>query len=379
MWMRFAARGAAAAGAVPTNMRDEQQDRRPEAASARPYPFAGRRRAAQRTTVPVDGSRCATVRGAGRRARPAADRGMRRERGPGAAAGRRRRHERAGPVAGRTSLDRSKAARARSAAAAARRHAELGRLRGVRSVGAALRRARLSGAIGRGAYRRYRAAYDGARAAAARLPGARGVEERAVLGSVETLADALALTPSRFPAVFLNLRRNTRTWTRGAVPRGRRAAHVRPQPGRVPVRARAGHAAAPARHLGPDQRRPAPLPRPRTARAAAAARCGARSTAPPGSPPSAAASARGSTSTATPRAPRRGSAGWRRRPPSRRSPGPRAPSARRATRSSPARRSARSRPRRRPASPCPPPRAASATSCTRSRRRCRSSTASCRR
>jgi hypothetical protein len=114
-------------------------------------------------------------------------------------------------------LDRSNAARA-IAVAAARRHAELVRLRGVPSVGAALRRARLSGAIGRGAYRGYRAAYDGARAAAARLPGARGVEQRAVLGGVEALADGLALTPSRLPAVFLNLRRNTRTWTEAPFP-----------------------------------------------------------------------------------------------------------------------------------------------------------------
>jgi hypothetical protein len=113
-------------------------------------------------------------------------------------------------------LDR--AARTRAIAAAARRRAGLARLRGVPSVGAALRRARLSGTIGRGAYRRYRAAYDGARAAAARLPGGRGLEERAVLGNLEALADALALTPSRFPAVFLNLRRNTGTWTQAAFP-----------------------------------------------------------------------------------------------------------------------------------------------------------------
>ena len=106
----------------------------------------------------------------------------------------------------------------RAAAAAARRHAALVRLRGVPSVGAALRRARLRRAIGRGEFRRYRAAYDGARAAAARLPDARGVEQRAVVGTVEALADQLALTPSRFPAVFLNLRRNTRTWTQAPFP-----------------------------------------------------------------------------------------------------------------------------------------------------------------
>ena len=48
--------------------------------------------------------------------------------------------------------------------------------------------------------------------------GARATEQRAVLGSVEQLAAAGRLTPSRLPAVFLNLRRNTRTWTQAPFP-----------------------------------------------------------------------------------------------------------------------------------------------------------------
>jgi hypothetical protein len=102
---------------------------------------------------------------------------------------------------------------------AARRRAALAALEDVHTVGAALRRAQLSGAIERRAAVRYRAAYDGAREAARRLDGARGAEERAVLASVERLAAEDRLEPSRFPAVFLNLRRNTRTWTLAPFPR----------------------------------------------------------------------------------------------------------------------------------------------------------------
>jgi len=102
---------------------------------------------------------------------------------------------------------------------AARRRAALDALADVHTVPAALRRARLSRAIGRVEYARYRAAYAGARKAARRLGGARGAEERAVLASVERLAGDDRLEPSRFPAVFLNLRRNTRTWMLAPFPR----------------------------------------------------------------------------------------------------------------------------------------------------------------
>jgi hypothetical protein len=102
---------------------------------------------------------------------------------------------------------------------AARRRAELAALEDVHTVPAALRRALLRHAIRRGEYLSHRAAYDGAREAARRLGGARGAEQRAVLASVVRLASDDRLDPSRFGAVFLNLRRNTRTWTLEAFPR----------------------------------------------------------------------------------------------------------------------------------------------------------------
>jgi hypothetical protein len=114
-------------------------------------------------------------------------------------------------------LDRVRRARA-EAEAAARRAAALARLERVSTVGAALRRALLTDAIERPAYEAYRAAYDGARKAARQLTGARATEERAVLAAVDALAAGDRLTPSRFPAVFLNLRRNTRTWTEAPFP-----------------------------------------------------------------------------------------------------------------------------------------------------------------
>jgi hypothetical protein len=115
-------------------------------------------------------------------------------------------------------LDRVLRTRA-AAREAARRRAALAALAGVRTVPAALRRALLGGAISRAAHAGYREAYGGARKAAGRLGGARGVEERSVLASVERLAAEDRLSPSRFPAVFLNLRRNTRTWTLAPFPR----------------------------------------------------------------------------------------------------------------------------------------------------------------
>ena len=117
----------------------------------------------------------------------------------------------------RHALDR--VARARAVAQEeAWRHAELARLERSVTVRAALRRALLSEAIGRRAYDGYRAALAGARKAARRLTGARQVEQSAVLASVERLAAERRLTPSRLPAVFLNLRRNTRTWTQDPFP-----------------------------------------------------------------------------------------------------------------------------------------------------------------
>jgi hypothetical protein len=115
-------------------------------------------------------------------------------------------------------LDRVQRARAEAAEVAWRR-AELAKLERSVTVRAALRRALLTEAIGRRAHDRYRAALDGAREAQRRLTGARGIEQSAVLSSVEQLAAERRLTPSRLPAVFLNLRRNTRTWTQDPFPR----------------------------------------------------------------------------------------------------------------------------------------------------------------
>ncbi|HKH17374.1 MAG TPA: D-glucuronyl C5-epimerase family protein [Solirubrobacteraceae bacterium] len=123
------------------------------------------------------------------------------------------------PAPGRNdALDRVRRARAEAAEAAWRR-AELAKLAGSRTIAAALRRALLTEALGRRAHARYRAALHGAREAARRLTGARQREQAAVLASVERLAAARRLTPSRMPAVFLNLRRNTRTWTQESFPR----------------------------------------------------------------------------------------------------------------------------------------------------------------
>ena len=114
-------------------------------------------------------------------------------------------------------IERADRARAR-AAAAARRQALLARLRDSTTVRAALRHAELTDAISRRAYRGYRTALDGARLAERRLTGARKAEQSAVVTSVEQLAAERRLTPSRMPAVFLNLRRNTRTWTQDSFP-----------------------------------------------------------------------------------------------------------------------------------------------------------------
>ena len=262
----------------------------------RPYPFAGRRTAAQRLPFRSMGAgarRCAVlVAGLALLLIAGCGGGG----GPGAAA-------RSSPS---TRASRSRGGRSSSTArgragdrSPPRRAAGAPSWSGCAASRASAPRCAARGSPARSAaapYRRYRAAYDGARAAAARLPGARGAEQRAVLGAVEALADGLALTPSRLPAVFLNLRRNTRTWTRGAVPRRRRAAHVRPRPGGVPVRAgaaacsctrsRPGAGSTPACTAASTRGRRG-LRQPRAAAPGRRRRAAGR--------PSAAASARGST------------------------------------------------------------------------------------
>jgi D-glucuronyl C5-epimerase C-terminus len=117
-----------------------------------------------------------------------------------------------------TGADFAAARRAAAAAAERRRHRELAGLARAPSVEAALRRAYLRGAIGARTYRRYKRDLAAARAAARRLGGARGAELGAVVGTVERLAASFQLSPGRLPAVFLVLRRNTRTWMRDPFP-----------------------------------------------------------------------------------------------------------------------------------------------------------------
>jgi hypothetical protein len=93
--------------------------------------------------------------------------------------------------------------------------------RGRRATSRALRRAYARRAISRASYRRYRQIVDGARRTRKRLKGARGRE----LGNAIALVDGMALrrrlTPSRMPAVFLILRRNSQYWPRLPFPRDR--------------------------------------------------------------------------------------------------------------------------------------------------------------
>ena len=138
-----------------------------------------------------------------------------------------------------------------------------------------------------------------------------------MLGAVERLAATGQLIAGRMPAVFLNLRRNTRTWTTAPFPRpaerrtfGRGPAVFQYVPGhgmQLHLLATWGGSTRglrrclAARGAGAQAR----ARRARRARAARRRR--------------AAASSRGSTTTPTRRARRRGSAGWRRPPRSRRS------------------------------------------------------------
>ena len=167
---------------------------------------------------------------------------------------------------------------------------------------AALRRAFLSGAIGRAGLARHRAAYAGAKRAARVLSGARADEERAVLASVDALAAEGRLVPSRLPAVFLNLRRNTRTWTQAPFPATgeRRTFGV----------TRRSSSTSRATACNCTRWPPGACSTRACARAcggsAPRGRCGGGSTRSRGSPPTAAGSPRGSTTTPTRRAIRRG-------------------------------------------------------------------------
>ena len=189
-------------------------------------------------------------------------RGRRRRAGPpGAAPGRGHAH----PVA--VAHDRPRPRRAQRAPRpqAARRRAALARLAGVRTVGAALRRAWLTGAIDRATLARHRAAYAGARKAMRRADRVARAEEGAVLASVERLAADGRLTPSRLPGRLPQPAPEHPHVDAGARSRRGRAADVRRRPRRLPVRARPRDPVASARQLGPGQRAPARVPAPAAA------------------------------------------------------------------------------------------------------------------
>jgi hypothetical protein len=98
------------------------------------------------------------------------------------------------------------------------RRAELAKARRSRTVAGALRRALLARHIGRAEHDRLRDLYERARADAGRLPGLRGSELRAVVGSVDALAASRRLTAGRFAPVFLILRRNDEFWRDAPMP-----------------------------------------------------------------------------------------------------------------------------------------------------------------
>lgn len=103
--------------------------------------------------------------------------------------------------------------------AAHRRTVELRRLRGSRTVRAALRRMWLAGRIDRPHYLRARSVLWRARRTAARLRGARAAELRHVLAIPASLARRRLLTSSRLTLVLLTVERNARFWALRPWPR----------------------------------------------------------------------------------------------------------------------------------------------------------------
>ena len=83
---------------------------------------------------------------------------------------------------------------------------------GPRAVGRVVRRARDARNITLADYGRHVRAYRSARSTLRRLNGARRTELGYVVRSLERLALARRLTPSRMPGVFVQLRRNTVYW-----------------------------------------------------------------------------------------------------------------------------------------------------------------------
>ncbi len=102
------------------------------------------------------------------------------------------------------------------------RKAELRRLRRSRTVPAALRRAWLGRHIDEATYEGYRGTWARTVAAAGRLRGSPGAEQRSVLALVRGLARDRKLDASRLGAAFLTLRRNTNFWTTRSIPQPKR-------------------------------------------------------------------------------------------------------------------------------------------------------------
>jgi hypothetical protein len=98
------------------------------------------------------------------------------------------------------------------AASAAAPRARASTRRGARAVGRSLRKARRSRGIKMESYRTFRRVYNRARAVDRRLGGSRGAQLSSVIATLESIALQKRLIPSRMPALFLQLRRNTEYW-----------------------------------------------------------------------------------------------------------------------------------------------------------------------
>lgn len=102
------------------------------------------------------------------------------------------------------------------------RKAELRRIKGSRTVPAALRRAWLARRIDDATYEEYRGTWTRALTAADRLGGSPGVEQRSVVALARGLARDRRLDSSRLGAVFLTVRRNTNFWGSRGLPQAKR-------------------------------------------------------------------------------------------------------------------------------------------------------------
>src|SRR5439155_13421926 len=86
------------------------------------------------------------------------------------------------------------------------------------TVRRALRDAFTEATITRDQYVEYRDTYAAARSARSRLSGSRRAELSAVIKNLERISRANLLNPSRMPALFLIVKRNTQFWLERAFP-----------------------------------------------------------------------------------------------------------------------------------------------------------------